>query len=368
MTETTQQTGMLSKIERKGEVAATAMAAKAKAEIESRYVIALQRPRNINQARITILDSCKREGFARGAIYKKPVGGGKTVDGLSIRFAEEAIKALGNISVDSVTIYEDDDRRTMHITVTDLESNSTYGDEVSISKTVERRALKDGQVAISERINSTGQKTFLVAATEDDIANKVNAQKSKIIRNSGLRLVPQDILDEAWEQILDTIAKPGKDPKADIKRIVDSFASLNIGPAELERYLTHSLETISPKELNDLRAIYTAIRDEETSWSAVMETASPKRPAVTDPAEKEKNAKEGAAAIEEAVIEKPYEHLQGLCKRDGVTESQVHRFMKSVKLAGEKTEELGQATTENMRKVIKTWDGTLPKIKKMPVE
>lgn len=372
MTETTQQTGMLSKIERKGEMAIAAMAAKSKAEVEARYVIALQRPRNVLEARNTILDSCKRPAFASGALYRKPVGKTadgrpKTVDGFSIRFAEEALKSMKNIAVDTMSIYEDDDRLTIRISVTDLETNTTYADEVRISKTVERRTLKDGQVAISERINSTGQKTFLVAATDDDLLNKINAAKSKAIRNSGLRLIPQDILEESWDQIVKTMDKGGGDPQAEIKKICDSFAGLNINPSELERYLKHSLATVSPNELSDLRKIYTAINEEETSWAAVMETAEPKRPAV-DSAEKEKNAKEGAAAIEEAVIEKPYEHLQGLCKKDGVTETQVHRFMQSVKLAGEKTEELGQATTENMRKVIKTWDGTLPKIKKMPVE
>ncbi len=364
MSETTKTAGAsLTIMERKGEVAIAAMAARAKAEVEARFTIALNRKRIIPDVRDTILNSCQSPAFARGAVYRKPVGGGKTVDGFSIRFAEEAIKTMGNISVDTMTIYEDDDKRTIHITVTDLETNATYGDEISIAKTVERRELKAGQVAISERMNSTGQKVFLVAATEDDLANKINSAKSKIIRNSGLRLVPQDILEEAWNEITNTLEKGGSDPKAETKKICDSFSALGIRPSELERYLTHSLESVSPKELNGLRAIYTAIKDEETSWAEVMATAAPKKPEL-DPAEASRTASEGAAAIDQKAIADPYKHLQTLCKKDDVTEAQVHSFMVSVKLAGEKTIELMQTTEANMRTVIGTWASVLPKIRK----
>lgn len=72
-------------------------------------------------------------------------------------------------------------------------------------------------------------------------------------------------------------------------------------------------------------------------------------------------------AIDVSTIEKPYDWLREQCKKDGVTEDQVHRFMKSKKLAGEKTEELLQATNDNMRKVIASWATVLPEIKAIKV-
>lgn len=282
MSETTQNKGLgLSVIEKRGEVAISAMAAKAKAEVEAKFVIALNRPRNVMNARANILDACKRPKFAESARYKKPVGGGQTVDGLSIRFAETAIQAMTNITVDTATIWEDDEKRTVRISVTDLESNLSYGKDVTIAKTVERKRLKDGQKPISERINSAGEKVFLVPATEDEIANKVAAAESKIIRNCGLRLVPQDILEEAEEEILKTLEKGGTDPKEDTKKICDAFAALNVQPSELEKYLGHPLATVSKKELADLRAVYSAIKDGEASWvdyikeKAAFEAAKP---------------------------------------------------------------------------------------------
>ncbi len=378
MNELSKEPQQLAVVEKRGELAVAAMAAKAKAEIESRFVIAKHpaNRRNVDLARTTILSSCKREAFARGAIYRKPVGGEKTVDGFSIRFAEEAIKAMGNISSDTMTIYEDEDRRIIHITVTDLESNTTYGDEVSISKTVERRKLKEGQVALSQRRNSYGDIVFLVPATDDDLLNKINAAKSKVLRNSGLRLVPQDILEEAWDAIVETMQNGGSDPQKEKKRVVDAFMSLNINPGELERYLKHSLDTISPKELNELRNIYTAIKDEETTWGAVMETAAPKKPAKNGPGDDgdlgPQQASGVAGTITQAAIDKPYEHLKKMLTDDkeGPTELQVLRFMQQpkIKLAMPETPELCACKDEHLRAIIVTYKDVRGKALKMPNE
>lgn len=371
-TEVTQQTGMLSRVERtQGEVAIAAVSARAKAEVEARYVIALQRPRNIDQTRITILAACRRPKFAEGARYRKPVGGNNTVEGLSIRFAEEAIKAMTNIVTDAMVIWEDNDRRNIRITVTDLESNTTYSDDIIISKTVERKKLKDGQAAISERMNSYGEKVFLVAATEDDIANKVAAAKSKVIRNSGLRLIPQDILEEAEETIIETLRKGGEDPAAAKKKLCDAFASIGVQPAELERLLGHSLDTVSPKELIDLRATYSAIKDGETSWKEVIEQAAPKRPAQTGPGEVADPAQTAGAidkAAKQAPIENPIEVLTKLIKdTPDVSEDQVLAYAKSIKFAKPDMVELMQIADSKLRELITRWQTIVPAIKEIQV-
>lgn len=265
----------LAVVERRGEMAIAAMAAKAKAEVEAKFVIAFNRPRKLMESRSAILDACKREKFAEVARYKKPVGSKQVngrweqqfVEGFSIRFAEVAIQAMKNISVETSIIYEDDDKRTVHVSVTDLESNLSYGEDITISKTVERKKLKDGQEKLGERLNSYGDKVYLVAATDDEVANKVAAQRSKVIRNSGLRLIPQDFLEEAVDAIMLTLEKGGSDPKAEVKKIVDGFNKIGVPAGELEKYLGHSLDTVSKKELNDLRAVWSTISDGESSWA-----------------------------------------------------------------------------------------------------
>jgi hypothetical protein len=266
----------IERLERKAETSITAAAAQAKAEVEAAYIVALNRPRNIMAVREKVLDACRRPQFAEDALYRKPVG--KTfIEDLSIRFAEEALRAFGNVRVSSPTIYEDAEIRVVRITVTDLEANLGYSDEVTLQKTVERREPRAGQEILGERKNSTGQTVYIIRATEDDFIVKLNAAKSKVIRNSGLRLIPSDVKEEARALIVETRAKGGSDPNADRKKIADSFRTLNINVKELERYLGHDLDLTTPAEINELRGLYGALRDGETNWGAVMEARNAER-------------------------------------------------------------------------------------------
>lgn len=296
MNETATNKGLgMSVVESRGELSTSAAAARAKAEIEARFVIALNRPRNILAARAAILDACKRPAFAAGAMYRKPVGKGQTVDGLSIRFAETAIQAMRNISVTTTLVYEDDENRAINISVTDLESNLCYGKDVTISKTVERRQLKEGQNAIAERTNSTGQKVYIVAATDDEIANKIAAAESKVIRNSGLRLVPADILEEAEAQIQRTLETGGADPQAEAKRIVDAFGTVGVTVEQLQEYLGHAVGSVSKKEMTSLRMIFAAVRDGEAKFGDYLIQPS------TPQAQQERNEKPVAARVADEV-------------------------------------------------------------------
>ena len=249
------------------ELAATSAAAQARAEIECAYTMALRKPRNIEDVRTKILAACQRPVFAASAEYSKPVGG-KAIRGPSIRFVETALQALKNTRTSTTVTYEDDRVRKLHVTVTDLEENIAYGLDATITKTVERKRVKEGQKVLGERTNSFGEKTFIVEATEDDMNTKQNAIVSKMIRGCGLRLIPQDIVEEAMRTARATVANGDKgDPKAATNQIVDAFAALGVKPSDLEKFLCKPLVQIVPKDLAELRTIYTALRDGESKWS-----------------------------------------------------------------------------------------------------
>lgn len=252
------------------ELATAAVAAQAKAMVEARYIVALQRPRDIDAARVKLLAACKRPRFAEAARYVKPVGRG--IEGPSIRLAEEAARCMTNIDVQIPTIYDDERRRVIRVSATDLEANITYDKDVTVEKTVERNSTKDGQQVVGQRIGSRGQTVYIVLASDDEILNKENALTSKALRACLLRLVPGDILEEAMDQVYATLAdRNAKDPGAERKRIIDGFAALNILPDRLKEYLGHDLDVTTPAELLDLRGIYTAMRDGEATWAEVME-------------------------------------------------------------------------------------------------
>ena len=245
---------------------AVAAAESVKARIQSAYVMAMQRPRNEMQSRSRILEACKRPEFAGRVEYAKPVGGKKMV-GPSIRFAELAVREWGNVITETQLVYEDERVRRIKVTVIDLETNATFGKEVQINKTIERKDGK-GREIVGERKNTFGEAVFIVLATEDEMHNKEAALISKVIRNEGLRLIPSDIVDEAIEVARATIHnRDAKDPKAATKKLVDAFGNIGIAPKHLEKYLSHSLDIVSPSELQDLRGIYQAISSGESSWA-----------------------------------------------------------------------------------------------------
>jgi hypothetical protein len=254
------------------ETASTAVAAQAKAMVEARYVMAMQRPRNWDQVRQDLMKECRRPSFAhnKSAFYRKPIGQG--VEGLGIRFVEVALRCMTNVLIETTMIFEDASKEVHRVSVTDLESNVTYPLDVRVSKTVERSKPMDDGSYISVRTNSYNKLVYTVPANEDDLLNKRAAQISKAIRTLGLRIIPGDMQDEAEEIIkavrLDDAAR---DPDAERKKIADAFASIGVKVPELVDYLGHDLDQCSPNELVNLRGIYGAIKDGEATWATVID-------------------------------------------------------------------------------------------------
>lgn len=248
------------------ETASTAVAAQAKAAIEARYILAMRRPRDMNNTRVLLLRECQRPGFAQSAWYRKPIGQG--VEGFSVRFAEAAARCMTNVMPEVITVYDDREKRIVRVSVTDLEANVTYTKDVTVSKTVERTTVKGGQEVIGSRQNSQGKTTYLVVANEDELLNKEGSLVSKAMRNLVLRLVPGDILDECEAAIMETRKRGenAQDPDAARKKIVDAFAAQGVMPADLKAYLGQELSSVSPAQLQQLRDIYTAIKAGEATW------------------------------------------------------------------------------------------------------
>jgi hypothetical protein len=256
------------------DTASTAVAAQAKALVEARYIMAIRRPRDMDVVRERMLKECCRPSFAAVARYVKPVGQdrAKWPSGPSIRFAEAAVRNMGNVTVETMTVYDDREKRIVRVMVTDLEANVPYSQDITIAKTIERRKKKDGDVVISTRTNSYGDTVYILEATDDDIINKQQALISKAIRTQGLRLIPGDIIDECMDQVLVTQRNTdAEDPDAAKRKLFDAFSTLGVRAEQLKEYLGHDAASLAPKELADLRALYAAIRDGEATWREVMD-------------------------------------------------------------------------------------------------
>lgn len=280
------------------ETYAAVMASQAEANVKARYAMALSRPRDLDVVRQRMLKDAMRPSFAACAIYHKPIG--KGVEGPSIRFVEAALRAMGNTYIETAVTFDDLEKRIVRVSVTDLETNTYYNQDVTVQKTVERTSLKPGEKAISQRMNSYGKITYTVPATDDDILNKTNALISKAVRTLGLRLVPGDLVDEALWYVRETMKRQdAQDPDAAKRNIIDAFAQLGITVDALKEYLGHSLDIVAPAEIGELRKIFSTLRDGETSWKAIMDQRNEEMVAkAKEKAEAEKAAKATKAKAE----------------------------------------------------------------------
>ena len=295
------------------ETAIAAVSAREQAKIQAMFIMAERHPRNWDTVRVRLLQHCDRVGFAEVARYMKPAGrkqvNGQWVDsyaeGLSARFAEIARQEMGNTSTETSVIYEDDLIRIVRASVMDLERNSLDAREITIAKAVEKKGKKqkdgswappEGRDVLSQRINSYGDPVYLVRATDDEVRAKQNSEISKAQRDESLRLIPKDIRDDCEQRILQTLADPKKfDPVAARKKLIDGFAQLNVMPDDLVTYIGCPLDRCSPTQLNELRGLWSAIKDGEIDFQTALQK---KLEQPGSRAEQEKVADEKLAEIE----------------------------------------------------------------------
>lgn len=248
------------------ETSTSATKERARAELESAFTMARQFPRDQDRVRQLVLKECKRSSFADVALYSLPRGG-KRIEGLSIRAAEAMRRAMGNLGTYVSTVFDGDDHQLVRVTCIDFEANVFETDEIVVPKYVERRNPKDMSQVVGQRVNSEGQITFKVLAGPDDFRMKRNGEIARAKRNVILSMVPGDIKDEAIRLLHETRRSDAKqDPDAYRKRVADSFAEIGVTADALRDYLGHELGSASPAELEDLRAVYTMIKDGEASW------------------------------------------------------------------------------------------------------
>lgn len=287
------------------ESASAMLGARARAEVESRIIMARMRPRNLNVFREKLIDACKRTRFADAARYSKPLGrdrdgNEKFAEGFSIRFAEECARHLGNIDVVAQMVSDSPALREIEVAVIDLETLSRWATVVPIDKTVERRSPRKGDEIVSSRVNSQGATVYRIRATDDDaLLVKQAALISKAQREMIIKHIPSDIQEEMEEVILATLQKEeATDPTAARKRVLDIFYLRGVGAGDLEAYVGHSIPPLSSAELDVLRRIAAGLKQGEITWAELREQGFAKVSA-----EKPAGAAEGVAAAAEPVAE-----------------------------------------------------------------
>jgi hypothetical protein len=226
--------------------------ARAAQEVQAAMVIAKKFPRDENKAYAAIIQSCKRKTLAEAAIYSYPRGG-STVEGPSIRLAEEMARNWGNLDYGLVELEQTKDNSVVMAFAWDQQT----GTRRSMVFTVPHvREVGRGQ-----------NKTLKALDDPRDVYEIVANMGARRMRACIMALIPGDFIDGAVEECNRTMADAEKGVSLQDRcaKMVAAFSDFGVTQDMIEKKFQHRLGAITEAELNQLRKIYRAIADSAAS-------------------------------------------------------------------------------------------------------
>lgn len=215
----------------------TAMAIR---EVEASIIVAKRFPRSIDECWAKLMQSCKRQSFAKKASYSYPRGGTQ-ITGPSVNLARIAGQCYGNIRYGVDITRDDDENRSIVGWAWDVENNvrASYPDH--FKKLIFRK--KGGWVVPDER----------------DLRELTNRRGAIVVRNALIHVMPNDFIEDAEAMCLKTLKDNIKDPEGEKKHLILEFDKIGVSVEMLTSYL--KTDKWGPDNLVTLQGILTAIGD-----------------------------------------------------------------------------------------------------------
>lgn len=237
-----------------------AMMAREMAEIKNQMEMARAFPREKYVTETAVYKACQDPEFAEVAIYSFPRGKGEkktTIQGASIKLAEELGRHWTNLNWGFQVIADDDQYRTIRCFAHDLESNTKKFADVTFQKTHQR--VVNGQAV-------------WVQPDPRDLLELTNSQASRGVRNAILGMIPDGLKRNAMSWCKQTMArKDAENPDAWRTRLANWFSKRGIGPKDIENFMGLPIEKIHEAEdIAYIRGIANRIREGDAKWSDIL--------------------------------------------------------------------------------------------------
>lgn len=368
-----------------GETSSHAMAARAQAEVQARYVMAMQRPRDTELWRQRLIKEASRPGLAEVAEYARPVGKERGDDGVwrdkiatgpTIHLLRVALQLYGNNESAPTITYDTDAMRTVRVTLSDFETNFHVSRDVTFQKQVEKRGQKKRGSSAEEgpppdrevlgtRTNTYGDTLYICRMTLDEVRKEESRLVALAKRALAEEFLPRDVVREALAKAVAVRdAQITQDPDAARRRVLDAFADLSVSPADLAVYLGHPADRLTPTEIKELKGVYASLRDGDATWSQILEDKAPsgsvdaaqevarqklaaireqagqakaaaaavnthdEAPPQTDGFAPERSAAEKAAGTAKKITLDELNELMGVCAKNGLSDEQIADLLK----------------------------------------
>jgi len=237
-------------------------ASRAIAEAQGKLVIAKRFPRNEVAAYAKAMEACQRPTMAEKAFYSFPRGG-QTVEGPTIRFAEELARCWGNIDYGIKELSQDDGKSEMQAYAWDLETNA-----------------QSVQNFTNPHQREQGKKMVTLTSQRDIYENNAN-MATRRLRSRILAILPAWFVEDAIAECKRTLAGRNDTPLIDrVKKMVVQFAKLGVTQEQIERRLKRKVDTMTADDFTEYVGIYNAIKGGE-SKIAEWFTAEPEATELT---------------------------------------------------------------------------------------
>jgi hypothetical protein len=221
-------------------------ASRAIAEAQGKLVIAKRFPRDEVQAYAKAIEACQRTTMAEKAFYSFPRGG-QTVEGPTIRFAEELARCWGNIDYGIKELSQDNGKSEMQAYAWDLETNA-----------------QSIQNFTNPHQREQGKKMVTLTSQRDIYENNAN-MATRRLRSRILAILPSWFVEDCIEECKKTVAGNNETPLIDrVKKMVIQFAKFGVTQEQIEKRLKKKVDTMTSDDFVEYIGIYNAIKNKES--------------------------------------------------------------------------------------------------------
>ena len=255
----TMQGGVMAQMDKINQGTIAIEASRAIAEAQGKLVIAKRFPRDEVQSYAKAMEACQRPTMAAKAFYSFPRGG-QTVEGPTIRFAEELARCWGNIDYGIKELSQDDGKSEMQAYAWDLETNA-----------------QSVQNFTNPHQREQGKKMVTLTSQRDIYENNAN-MATRRLRSRILAILPAWFVEHAIAECKKTLAGQNDTPLIDrVKKMVVQFAKLGVTQEMIEKRLKRKVDTMTSDDFVEYVGIYNAVKGGESKiadWFDAQKEAS----------------------------------------------------------------------------------------------
>ena len=259
------QGGVMAQMDKINQGTIAIEASRAIAEAQGKLVIAKRFPRDEVQSYAKAMEACQRPTMAAKAFYSFPRGG-QTVEGPTIRFAEELARCWGNIDYGIKELSQDNGKSEMQAYAWDLETNAQ---SVQNFTNPHKREKTDKRTKTVVMETLTGQR--------DIYENNAN-MATRRLRSRILAILPAWFVEDAIAECKKTLAGQNDTPLIDrVKKMVVQFAKLGVTQEMIEKRLKRKVDTMTSDDFVEYVGIYNAVKGGESKiadWFDAQKEAS----------------------------------------------------------------------------------------------